>query len=85
MTFYQPKFFGLDTFWTTIWMQIFKPLSEAEGIEIVVDPKKPLDNIDNLDEVQQLKAKNLQQQIQIAELTSELEKYRKPSGNSSQV
>ena len=66
-------------------MQICKSLSEAEGIEIVVDPKKPSDNIDNLHEVQQLKAKNLQQQIQNSELTSELEKYRKLSGNSPQV
>ena len=66
-------------------MQIFKPLSEVEGIEIGVDPKKPSDNIENLHEVQQLKAKILAQQNQIAELTSELEKSRKPSGNSSQV
>ena len=48
-----------------------------EGIEIVVDAKKPSDNMDNYYEVQQLKAKNLEQQKQIAELTLELEKYRK--------
>ena len=56
-----------------------------EGIEIVVDAKKPSDNMDNYYEVQQLKAKNLEQQKQIAELTLELEKYRKSGGNSSQV
>ena len=62
-----------------------KPVSEVEGIEIVVDAKKPSDNMDNYYEVQQLKAKNLEQQKQIAELTLELEKYRKSGGNSSQV
>ena len=56
-----------------------------EGIEIVVDAKKPSDNMDNYYEVQQLKAKNLEQQKQIAELSLELEKYRKSGGNSSQV
>ena len=56
-----------------------------EDVEIVVDSKKPSDNMDNLHEVQQLKTKILEQQKQIAELTSELEKLRKPSGNSSQV
>ena len=56
-----------------------------EGIEIVVDAKKPSDNMDNYYEVQQLKAKNLEQQKQIAELTLELEKYRKSGENSSQV
>ena len=56
-----------------------------EDVEIVVDSKKPSDNMDNLHEVQQLKTKILEQQKQIAELTSELEKSRKPSGNSSQV
>ena len=60
-----------------------KPISEVEGIEIVVDAKKPSDNMDNLHEVQQLKAKIIEQQNQIAELTSKLEKYSKPSGNSS--
>ena len=62
-----------------------KPISEVEDVEIVVDSKKPSDNMDNLHEVQQLKTKILEQQKQIAELTSELEKSRKPSGNSSQV
>ena len=56
-----------------------------EDVEIVVDSKKPSDNMANLHEVQQLKTKILEQQKQIAELTSELEKSRKPSGNSSQV
>ena len=57
-----------------------------EDVEIVVDSKKPSDDMDNLlHEVQQLKTKILEQQKQIAELTSELEKSRKPSGNSSQV
>ena len=56
-----------------------------EDVEIVVDSKKPSDNMENLHEVQQLKTKILEQQKQIAELTSELEKSRKPSGNSSQV
>ena len=60
-------------------------ISEVKGIEIVVDAKKPSDNMDNYYEVQQLKAKNLEQQKQIAELTLELEKYRKSGGNSSQV
>ena len=50
-----------------------------EDVEIVVDSKKPSDNMDNLlHEVQQLKTKILEQQKQIAELTSELEKSRKP-------
>ena len=56
-----------------------------EDVEIVVESKKPSDKMENLHEVQQLKTKILEQQKQIAELTSELEKSRKPSGNSSQV
>ena len=39
-------------------MKICKPLSEAEGVEVVADAIKPSDNMDNSTEVQQLRANN---------------------------
>ena len=78
MIFYQPNCFGLDTYQQFGCKFNCKPISEVEDVEIVVDSKKPSDNMDNLHEVQQLKTKILEQQKQIAELTLELEKWRKP-------
>ena len=57
--------FIVGTFFNNNLNANLKYISESEAIEVVVDDNKPSDNMDNLHELHQLKAKILDQETRL--------------------